>query len=611
MSTRGKDRRPRRAAQPESTFEEPLPSNLHDLLRRAQDMSAAGAEQKAVFSAVCQVAEHYGIRVRHDQIPPATSTKVADATATAAAAAAATDAAADDVATNVAPGSADATTDAASDATIDATATDQDEDLTASSASVASSDKTKRERRTKMRLVPAPIVRLPNGSHQLRLSELFSADTIESEASEAAAPEDEEAPRIGRLVLSVDKETGKPHRGAPLNFECNGVVVDAVHWRALAVPPCAFNLSPRVQTVNTHLANGWYDIIKVDDGTVVTLYSWDHPTAGKTWALASSNGYDVSSLRWTGPLTYAEVFYDLAVRLYPKFAESTGLGLTKSGGATRLTFTNLDPTRCYTLGFRHHNFHPMTSDPERMWQIQYADLSGPTPQVRYAQGDGGGGLPGIPEQALLSAAELERNKVPMTVEGLTTYGNHANSTAAPKYGFILRSRASAQTRDHSDILIETALLTRIRKLAYERPPAIVQEYLTAQSRLEYSAMRAFLTATERSDFVAYFPEWKPRFDLYTEFTNNVVTAIIHALRQKAMAPMTAESKTNTPTSLAAREILRIIMSTETLNAFHVDTESVVRDYVVNPEYALLFLLALRPALRPTPRSTPRPTPHRR
>ena len=113
-----------------------------------------------------------------------------------------------------------------------------------------------------------------------------------------------------------------------------------------------------------------YDIIRVDDGTVVTLYKWNHPQHGSVWGMASNNGYDVSSLYWMGPMTYAEVFYDLALRRYPEFVAQTGMAIARTGKSTRLTFTKLDPSFSYTVGFRHHNFHPVVEDPERMWSIQ-------------------------------------------------------------------------------------------------------------------------------------------------------------------------------------------------------------------------------------------------
>ena len=412
---------------------------------------------------------------------------------------------------------------------------------------------------------------------------------------------------VGRLVLSSDRRGGRNQgRVAPISYECNGLVVDARTWSVLAVPPNAFNGRPTARAVDAALVDNAYDIIRVDDGTVVTLYCWDHPTNGPTWSLASSNGYDVSSLHWIGPLTYAAVFHDLAQRLYPEFIAATGMGLkTHADGTTCLTFTDLDTARCYTVGFRHHNFHPLKADPERIWQIQSADVSGELPVVTFS--GHGYGLPGIPDQVLYPRDFLGTT---LSIESLRATGADALSRATAyiaqlkpgedkvvseelNYGYILRSRDPARTREDSDILIETPLLARIRKIVYERAPRVVRDSLTAADRLEYNALRAFLTATERGDFLALYPDWATRFCAYEEFVNNVVHLVVHTSRQRAMGAASREPSLRSPTGQVARALLDHICRNEQLSPFHKDTESIVHDYVVSPEYAFLYLRAMR------------------
>ena len=419
---------------------------------------------------------------------------------------------------------------------------------------------------------------------------------------------------VGRVVLSGDKQGSVRHgRDPPIYYECNGVVIDARTWRTLAIPPNAFNDRPSTKDVDGFLAEGLYDIIRIDDGTVVTLYCWDHPTDGPVWAIASSNGYDVSSLCWIGPLTYAEIFHDLAQRLYPGFVSETGLKLERpADGTTRLSFAQLDRSRCYTVGFRHHNFHPMTADPERIWQIQSADITGATPRVTYS--GRGRGLPGIPDQHLcpdgcLGAApslEALRAAGSSAIPQATAFIAQSAALGPPRppparelpaalnYGYILRSRDPARTKDHSNIIVGTPLLGRIRKIVYERAPRAVRDSLTADDRLEYNAMQAFLTASARADFLALYPGWAGRFLAYEEFVKNVIQLVVHTVRQRATAGA-HEAALKTPTSQVARAILDHISRFEQLMPFHKDTESIVRDYVVTPDYAFLFLRAMRAA----------------
>ena len=179
---------------------------------------------------------------------------------------------------------------------------------------------------------------------------------------------------VGRIIFSCDRRNIR----APLCAECNGAPIDAHTWTQLVVPPRAFapgllakevDRALSVPDTDGEIRTGHYDIIQVSDGMVVTLYRWTRPAKGPIWYLASRNGYDVSSLKWTGGKTYAEIDYDLLADC-PGFPAAVGLGLRRDflcEGDTRLDFKYLDRGRCYTIAFRLPNFHPMTADPLGIW----------------------------------------------------------------------------------------------------------------------------------------------------------------------------------------------------------------------------------------------------
>ena len=188
-------------------------------------------------------------------------------------------------------------------------------------------------------------------------------------------------------------------------------MIDARAWANLVVPSSAFAPRPLAKEVDSALSvpdadveirTGHYDIIQVSDGTVVTLYNWTHPAKGPIWCLATGNGYDVSHLKWMGGKTYAEIVNDLLAEC-PGFPAAAGLGFKREflcEGDTRLVFKYLDRGRCYTIGFRHPNFHPMTTDPPGFWNIQTADLGTGTPRANSA------GLPTVPHQTVYSLEDL-------------------------------------------------------------------------------------------------------------------------------------------------------------------------------------------------------------
>ena len=106
----------------------------------------------------------------------------------------------------------------------------------------------------------------------------------------------------GRIILSRGRRGG----GSGLCSECNGAVIDACTWTNLVVPARAFDPRPSKKEVDRAFAvpdadgvirTGLYNVIKVTDGTAVTIYSWTHPKKGLVWCLASANAYDMSNLK--------------------------------------------------------------------------------------------------------------------------------------------------------------------------------------------------------------------------------------------------------------------------------------------------------------------------
>ena len=162
------------------------------------------------------------------------------------------------------------------------------------------------------------------------------------------------------------------------------------------------------------------------------------------------------------------------------------------------------------------------------------------------------------------------------------------------YGFILRSKDPSLTGEHSDFLIESPLLKKIRKILYQRPSRSVRADLDHDIRLEYNILRTYLTAVERDDFIALFPHWKEKFSAYEEFISNVVHSIIHRLRQASLGSASREPSTKSSTAVVSKALYDHIVRYESLNPFNANSQGVVRDYVVLPEYVLLYIKAMRP-----------------
>jgi hypothetical protein len=446
------------------------------------------------------------------------------------------------------------------------------------------------------------------------------------DAASGAHPPPGEVP--ARVLLACGR--CRVNGGSQLHAECNGLVFDMRTRRPLVIPPRGFSdRPPAAQVLDPLLGADAFDIIQVCDGTVATIYRWEHPAHGPIWCLATQRGYDVSALRWVGALTWAEVLHEL-LAAYPVCVEAAGLTLRRGvlgPEDVRLDFAALDPRHCYTVGFRHKDPHPLQADPPGVWNIQSADLS--TGVAAY--GPEAPGLPHLPRQATYSLQDLcrqlgaESGRAPATAAPgpptramLERVGQSALEKAkaaisrggpywsplppAPgrhrcpfHYGFLLRARDPSVTRGVPDLLLESPLLRRVRQLVYASPPGSGHEWLDHSSRLEYHALRAYLSVGDREDFLALFPEFAPRFDRYRSFVENLIHEVLHLSRQNAMGPLGCTAGLpRTRTATVARGLLAFIVQHEKdFQPFHEQAASIVRDFAMRQEYAPLYLKAMQ------------------
>lgn len=317
-----------------------------------------------------------------------------------------------------------------------------------------------------------------------------------------------------------------------LQRECNGVVIDTNTWRILALPPPQHVSSGIIgKKINYLLKKGTFDVIPIQDGTIVTLYSWEHPTEGRKWAISSSRGYDVSSFTWSGPLTYAEILDDLFSRLYPEFKEQTGMKLLRDGKKTHLSFANLDHTRSYTIGFRHHNFHPLLKDPERIWQVHSANLSCIFPTISYQIG-----LPVIPFQRALQNVDggitfdelvgTSKNSVDNAKKYITSKYSADDTSPQEKfvYGWLLRTR---QPTKYPNFIIRSYLLNTVRRLIYKDIPRTLKQNVSPLHRLEFITLSQYFREDTRDYkiFTALFPHLYKRVSTYQTVTDSIVNSV--------------------------------------------------------------------------------------
>lgn len=297
-----------------------------------------------------------------------------------------------------------------------------------------------------------------------------------------------------RVILTSNRN--KANFNKPLVAECNGVVLEYPTWDVLSVPPKMFNPKFRLNDV----LSGEHIVYEINDGTTVTLYWYNNK-----WNISSTNGYDVSGYKWLGKRDYMEALLDVSA-------------------AYNFSFDKLDRNCCYTIGFRHHDFHPLLTDPQKMWLIQTCDVSkmnSESPKLTMVDGSS----TGIPMQTAvdIDMATMQKNNA----EALNKYINSYRKTPIIDYGYIIRSKSG------SDVVLESTLLKNIRLTMYHIPKLRhCNSELTPLERLEYNILRAYLGNDTKYLFANLFPQFSNYYRKYDDIFGRLSSRIIQLLRNK-------------------------------------------------------------------------------
>jgi len=406
---------------------------------------------------------------------------------------------------------------------------------------------------------------------------------------------------VYKIILSYIREYNHGSVHHTLVNECNGAVIDALTWKLLVRPPKIFNqlTQSMTESVNIGLADESYELIKIIDGTLVTIYNNEHPIYGSIWCISTANGYDVSFIRWMGPKTYAEIIYELMI-VYPEFVEQSGLSIEHDKlciGDTRLEFRNLDKSQHYSFIIRTHNFHPLYQDPEGIWFIDQScsGIESSTPIK----------LPGQTKYSIRDFKIKYSIKGNLTIDRIESIINtilpdsSGNTNKNIHYGYMLQSKKHI-TGDVIDtcnlnIMIDSNLLKRVRDAIYKYPSSIIRDSLNHNNRTEYFVMKAFLTPINHVEFLSLFPHFKPLFDTFQVIFDCVVNTILQMRQNQLMSdtPIVL-SLDQTPLFAVSNALLDyIIKSDTTFNPINADAKKIIKNYILKSEYAMMFLKLLQ------------------
>lgn len=301
---------------------------------------------------------------------------------------------------------------------------------------------------------------------------------------------------VGRVLLSTQRFKANADFNYSLVQECGGVVVQYGDWKILSMPPYPCNPRCKLSTLNVED----YNIKQLNDGTSITLYWYNDE-----WTISTANGYSVGNLIWNGYKTYKKVL-DECLKKYPEF-----------------NWDDLDPNKCYTIGFRHPEYHPFRPKKE-VWFIQSVDLN--TMNIQTDQDIG------IPPQISVDVDSIDK-LISSASESSTTY---IKTRQNPNYGYILKHKTEVIGR-FSNIMIESQLMKQIKNYVYNdnsgRLDPYSESYVGTENRLQYIALKAYLDYNNHYVFIQLFPECQKLYDTFDKFINTLVDMILSEKQEPA------------------------------------------------------------------------------
>lgn len=349
-----------------------------------------------------------------------------------------------------------------------------------------------------------------------------------------------------RFVLSSIRH--KANFSYALVRQSNGLVCvveelpTGLQCSVLAVPPNDFNPKYTHESLDRLIKNGVYDLYEIKDGTTATLYydpqAWDTTVqtqlvaegaatkVNKTyrrgkWLISTKNAIVADDMLWRG-FTHRRIMDDVLAQ-YPDFKLS-----------------NLDPAKCYSLGFKHPAFHPYKQP--QPWQEQHFTtplVSGKWVREAWliqsyclatgvASTTDNCGLPWQPKSSDKMDLASMLNKAQRSLDE-----NVANSSVV-FLGYILRAQKT-EDPEASDIIIESSLWTEIRKAIYQLPFTPNKEVRDKQEQnfknTSYIVLNSFLDFRKRKMFIYLFPQYAAQYQYYTHVVNQVVKRVCQFLQK--------------------------------------------------------------------------------
>lgn len=303
----------------------------------------------------------------------------------------------------------------------------------------------------------------------------------------------------GRMVFYSSKKQ-RFNESDTLKLECNGLVFDTKNLKILVIPQILHKSYVETDVINSYLNNDLYDILRIDDGTVINLYYWID-----SWRISTARSYDLTDKKWSS-MTYREIVKDIL------------------GEQENTFYDTLDKEKCYTFGIKHKDLHPFLEGKDepvnKIWFIQSVDLNECSISYDFKNDLG------ISESKYSDIKPKNIKELfPLLKNSLNNFIYKKNDTEI-NYGYILRSKDPKKTGENSIVLLESSLLQNIRKLFYHSSFNKVSKE-RGYDRIKYILINSYLDVNKNYLFKLLFPQYLHLFVIFDNITNDLVNNIIY------------------------------------------------------------------------------------
>jgi hypothetical protein len=300
----------------------------------------------------------------------------------------------------------------------------------------------------------------------------------------------------------------------PISFECNGLIAEYNKsnnkYKLLVIPTQMFNSQKLIKSeIKEYYNLNAYQLYKVYDGTILNLYYYNNE-----WKISTNKAYDANNLNFVNNKTYKNILDEL-LDLYPNFS-----------------YNNLDINKCYTICIKYTSYHPFIENihfnNNKITFLQSVDMKVFNEKGKLNINEEEDiGLPISYKYDLNNFKDINIIYSYLSNEiGRYKKEKHL-SNYEPIFGIILRSNNFSNTKDYSNILLESNLMSKIRNLIYNHTFTKKLNFYNVLDKsnnmiidknyynmLNLISLKIFLTKKDLNLFILLFPDYKPVIKMY-------------------------------------------------------------------------------------------------